>query len=163
MKSNFVYLMKVNRGFSIIEIIVACAIFLGTMAAFITASDILRDLDSRVEDKTHASLLIEEGAEAILLLRDLDWANNLAVVTLDSTYWLYWDGDSYELSEVAVAVAGKYWRQVTFRAVERDGAGTLVESGTTDTDTLKVEIEIKRIADNESLAFASMLVHNSHE
>lgn len=153
--------MKMKRGFSIIEIIIACAIFLGTVTAFVAASEILRDLQARAEDKTAAALLLEEGAEAILLLRDLGWDAHFGSLTLESPYSLYWDGDSYELSGSDVEIGG-YLRRVVFSEVLRDGGGAYSSSGTVDPDSLKAEIEILTI-DGESIETGAMLVHNIHE
>lgn len=155
--------MKATAGFSIIEIIVACAIFLGTISAFVTASEILRDMGAHAEDKTHAALLLEEGAEAILLLRDLDWTGNFAGLTLESPYSLSWDGNSYALTAGDVVIGGGYYRRVTFFEVYRDAQGAFAASGTVDPDTLRVEIEILTVADGEVIASAAMLVHNAYE
>lgn len=155
--------MKAIAGFSIIEIIVACAIFLGTISAFVTASEVLKDIAAHAEGKTHASLLLEEGAEAILLMRDLDWDANLAGLTLESPYSLSWDGDSYVLTGGDVVIGDRYWRRVTFFEVHRDAGGSFAESGTVDPDTLRAEIEILTAVDGEVIASAAMLVHNTHE
>lgn len=154
--------MKENGGFSIIEIIVACAIFLGTMAAFVAASEILRDISARAEDKTQAAVLLEEGAEAILLLRDLGFAANFGSLTLESPYSLSWDGDSYVLTDSDVTIGGSYIRRVTFFEVERDAGGTFSASGTVDPDSLKAEIEIWT-TEGDLIAEGAMLVHNTHE
>jgi hypothetical protein len=150
-------------GFSIIEIVIACAIFLSTVAAFVTGNDILRQMSADAADKTEAALLVEEGFEALLLLRDIDWDANIASLTLETPYHLYWDGDSYELSSNAVVIEGRYQRQVSFFDVRRDGTGAISSTGTIDPDTRRVRIEIWRVDPEEMLVVAEMLVHNDEE
>ena len=156
-------MQKRATGFSIIEIIIACAIFLSTIAAYVVSADVLREMSKRAEEKTQAALLLEEGAEAVWLLRDEDWGTNIDALTLGEPYSLYWDGDSYETSAEDVLIGGKYWRQVTFLAAYRSGTGTLAESGTEDENTRRVVIEILASSDGETLAASEMLVHNTNE
>lgn len=150
-------------GFSIIEIVIACAIFLSTVAAFVTGNDILREMSMSTADKTEAALLVEEGFEALLLLRDIDWDAKIAVLTRETPYHLYWDGDSYELSGNEVVIDGRYQRRVTFFDVRRDGTGAVSPTGTLDADTRRARIEIWRTDPEEMLTAAEMLVHNNEE
>lgn len=154
---------KHHSGFSIIEIVIACAIFLGTVAAFVASNDILRAMSTSTADKTDAALLVEEGFEAILLLRDLGWDTKIAALNQETPYFLHWDGDSYELSASEVLIDGRYLRQVTFFEVLRGGSGSISDVGTVDPDTRRVRIEIWRIDPLEILTAAEMLVHNNEE
>lgn len=151
------------KGFSIIEIIIACAIFLGTVAAFVTANDLLREIATKTATKTEAALLMEEGAEALLLLRDQGWDAHIESLNLETPYYLYWDGDSYELSLDPVLVSGGYWRRVTLFEVRRDGSGAFAEAGTVDIDTRRAEIEIVLADSLQILTAGEMLIHNIEE
>lgn len=150
-------------GFSVVEIVVAVSIFLVAIAAFVVSFDTLRSLDSHTEERTQAALLLEEGSEAVLLLRDLDWADNIASTTIGATYYLYWDGSNYLLSEDEVVISSKYLRTVVFSRAYRDGSGYLASSGSEDVNTRRVQIGVVLQETNEELVSAEMLIHNSYE
>lgn len=151
-----------NKGFSIVEIIVASAIFLVTSAAFVFSFEVLDNLSKVGEEKMQTALLLEEGAEAMLLLRDQSWAT-IEALDLDEPYSLYWDDGSYETSASDVTIMDDYIRRVTLSAVHRTGTGALASSGTIDPDTKHVLIEVVAATGGEVLATAEMLIHNSHE
>lgn len=71
---------------------------------------------------TQASLLAEEGVEAMNLLRDQGWAANIAPLSLDTPYYLYYSTStySYGFSASPVIIPGGYTRTVTLYAVNRD-------------------------------------------
>ena len=152
-----------KRGFSVVEIIIAAAIFTLTVGAFVLASEVLRELAANNVERTEAALLLEEGAEAMLILRDFSWEANVAILETDSLYYLYWDGSSYQMSEEEVVINQSYLRRVTLYEAHRNASGTYVESGTVDPDTRRVLIEIIKVDDNTELASAEMLLHNAYE
>lgn len=148
-------------GFSVIEIIVAGAIFLATVAAFTAAYGFLNTLSDRAAERTMAAVLLEEGSEAVLLLRDLGWDSEIAPLALEQGYSLHWDGAAYRLSSSTVPVDG-FRRRVTFFAVRRNVSGILAENGAVDAATRRVRIEILRAEGGAALASAEMLIHK-HE
>lgn len=153
----------INLGFSIVEIVVSASIFLVAVTAFVVSFDTLRSLDNHTEERTQAALLLEEGSEAILLLRDLSWNDNIASTTLGTTYYLYWNGSNYILSEDETVINSKYLRTVVFSSAYRDGSDYLATTGTVDANTRRVQISIISTIDNKEIVSAEMLVHNSYE
>ena len=154
---------RINFGFSVVEIVVAASIFLVTIAAFIVSFDTLRSLDSHTEDRTLAALLLEEGGEAVLLLRDLSWEDNIAGADIDTTYYLYWDGSNYVLSEEEIVISSRYVRTVVFSRAYRDGSGYLSSTGSEDENTRRAVVSIVSAIDGTEIVKAEMLVHNSYE
>lgn len=145
-----------------VEILVAAGIFVTAVSVFLVSFGFLDDLSNHASDRTKAALLLEEGAEAMLLLRDLGWEDNIAALEEETPYSLYWDGASYVTAEGEVATNGLV-RSVTLFPVYRNGSDAYALSGTLDPDTKRVLIEVKREADDEVLTSAEMLVHNSYE
>lgn len=154
---------SINFGFSVVEIVVAASIFLAAIAAFIVSFDTLRSLDAHTEERTQAALLLEEGSEAIILLRDFSWEDNIASLNTGVTYYLQWNGSSYILSETESVIDSKYLRTVVFSPAYRDGSGYLVSVGTEDENTRRVQITISSTTSGEEIVSAEMLVHNSYE
>ncbi len=145
-----------------VEILVAAGIFVTAVSVFLVSFGFLDDLSRHAADRTQAALLLEEGAEAVLLLRDLGWEDNVAALAEATPYSLYWDGAEYRVAEGEVAI-GSYLRQITFFPAYRDGTDSYSDSGTLDPDTKRVLIEILRLSDDKVLGSAEMLVHNAYE
>lgn len=154
---------RISFGFSVVEIVVAASIFLAAIAAFVVSFDTLRSLDSHTEDRTQAALLLEEGGEAVLLLRDFGWEDNIAAPSIGTTYYLYWNGSNYVLSEDEVIISSRYIRTVVFSTAYRDGSGYLSTMGTPDDNTRRALVSIVSAIDGAGIVSAEMLVHNSYE
>ncbi len=148
-------------GFSVVEVIVAAAVFVAALTAFVASFEYLGRLSADTEDRAQAALLLEEGAEAMLLLRDEGFDDNIAALTTGQPYALYWDGSAYRTSASEVLIAGRYHRAVTVFPVYRDGTGSLAHAGAVDPTTRRARLEVSR--DGEVLASSEMLIHDSYE
>lgn len=152
-----------SAGFSMVEIIVAAAVFVTTVGVFVVSFEFLRDVSTRAEARTEAALLLEEGAEAMLLLRDLGWQEHVASLAAGETYWLYWDGDAYQVSAEPVPASQRYERTVAIWPAHRGLGDRYSDRGTIDPNTRRAVIEIRSVSDQEVLARSEMLIHNSYE
>lgn len=120
-------------GQSIIEIIVAVAIFIiiaGSSVVIILGSF----LSSRLaEEETQAVGLSVEGLEAVQSIRDKNWAS-----LADGDYGLSNAGDSWTFSGTS-DTQDKFDRIVNISSVERDESGDIVSTGVVaDSSTKKV-------------------------
>lgn len=146
-----------------VEIVVAAAIFIVSVAAFMTSFNTLRALAGHTERNTFAAVLLEEAAEALLILRDEGYATNIANRSLNTPYYLHWDGDEYLLASSTIDASSGYTRKVTFSSAYRSGSGVLAQNGTLDTNTRRAVIEVVDIASNEVIVSSETLIHNSYE
>lgn len=119
-------------GQSVIEVIVAVSIFV-----IIAGSSVVTVLGSFLttrlaEEETKATLLGEEGLEAIDSIRNQDWSS-----LVDGTYGLSESGGSWSFSGTSdFDPSGKFERMVTVASVQRDANGNIVGSGgSIDEDT----------------------------
>ena len=152
-----------SKGFSTVEMLLAASIFTVVAVTTATALRALINVSSQSTQITQATLLLEEGAEAIQQLRDEDWDTNIAALTVGIPYGLYWDSSAYVLGTTTTIINGGYRREVVFNELLRDGSGVLDETGTADTDSRRYTITIYRAADDTVLGSAEALVHNSYE
>lgn len=152
-----------RQGFSMVEIIVSASIFLTVVVGFVAAFDAFTKLTQHTAEQTAASLLLEEGAEAVLLLRDLGWAENIGSLALEQPYSLHWTGATYVATSTDAVIEGAYVRHLTLASVERNGSDVIVESGTIDPDTLYATLSVSRASDGTVLGTADMLIHNIYE
>lgn len=151
-----------TRGFSLVEIIVAAAVILAFISATAGALHAYVRLMSADAKRTQAALLTEETSEALQLLRDLSWEEEIAPLALETPYYLAWDGARYQATTTQV-VQGAFVRTFSFSAVRRDGADNISASGATDTDTRRVSVSI-RTTDAEAPVFSGeFFIHNVHD
>jgi len=117
-------------GFSLIEIIIAIAIFSIIIAGGLTGFIPILNQNRQSNEIIQANRLAEEGLEAVRSIRNRDFnllsAGNKGV-GISSNLWNF-NGTS--------DTAGKFTRQISITAANRDTNGILVATGgTTDPDT----------------------------
>ena len=123
--------MFINKfGFSLIEIIIAIAIFSIIIAGGLTGFIPILNQNRQSNEIIQANRLAEEGLEAVRSIRNRDFnllsAGNKGV-GISSNLWNF-NGTS--------DTAGKFTRQISITAANRDTNGILVATGgTTDPDT----------------------------
>lgn len=133
---------KYNSGFSLVEVLVACAIISVMIFALMSAAQKGILLSSNALKQTQASLLLEEGAEAVKSIRDANWTS-ISNVTLDTTYYLSYNTNTnlWSLSTTPTALIDTiFTRTVTLSQVFRDANDDIASSGTVDTHIKKVTI-----------------------
>lgn len=146
-----------------VEVIVSASIFLTAVVGFVAASQAFGALTRHTAEQTAVTLLLEEGAEAMLLLRDQGWATHIEPLALGEAYSLHWTGNEYVATTTDAVIDGRYLRHVTFSAIERNASDAIAESGTLDPDTRRVTLDIVRANDGALLGTADMLIHNAYE
>jgi len=141
-------------GFTIIEVIIASSIIsISTFALMQTAQKGI-SLSSLALHKSQASLLLEEGAEAIKSIRDNNWAD-ISNATLGTTYHLFFntntnlwilDTSTTNLSghSPAYPIDSAFGRTVVISSVGRDSNDDIIDSGgVLDSGTKKVIVKVE--------------------
>ena len=140
------YKKKYSKGFTLVEVLVACAIISTSTFALMSAATKGIQLSNQALRQTQASFLLEEGAEAVKSIRDASWAN-ISSLTLDTNYYLTFNTgtNTWSLGTIAVGtIDGLFTRTVVLSGVSRDGNDDIVTSGGTydDTRTKKVTVNV---------------------
>lgn len=141
-----------NNGFSIIEVIIACAIISITVSSLMSATGKSIQVSNQALKQAQATLLIEEGVEAVKSIRDNNWTD-ISGLTLDTNYYLFFNAttNSWSLSTSSTAPNGSiptypidsvFTREVSVSAVSRDSSQNIASSGTLDTGTKKVTVTV---------------------
>ena len=123
-----------QTGFSLIEIIIAIAIFSIIIAGGLTGFIPVLNQNRQASEIIQANRLAEEGLEAVRSIRNRDFdllsAGNKGI-GISSNLWNF-DNTS--------DTTGKFTRQISITAANRDAGGTLVTTGgNTDPDTWLVK------------------------
>jgi prepilin-type N-terminal cleavage/methylation domain-containing protein len=128
---------KNNKGFSLVELVVALAVFviiIGGMATLIIGGH-LSDFEN--EKRLQANAALTEVWEALRAIRGRGWDN-----IPDGSYGLAHGGGYWEFSGGSDEQNG-ITRQITISDIRRDAGGNIVESGGgIDADSKNIQIQI---------------------
>jgi Tfp pilus assembly protein PilV len=130
-----------NKGFMMIEILVATSIIAVAILAAMTVSQKSVYVSRQAFHATQAAFLLEEGAEAVRILRDDDWVN-ISSLTEATDYYPTFTGLTWTLSPTANNV-GIFTRTVQIGGVSRDDStADISEAGTSDPGTKLVTVTV---------------------
>src|SRR5438105_3116687 len=120
-----------NKGFSIVEVLVAAAIISASSATIFGAYALATRYSLENTPNIKAAMLLEEGAEALKVMRDSSWTKKIASLSLGTSYRFYFDQTQGTwLATTSVAMIDKQFdRAFTLSAVGRDSSFNVLSSG----------------------------------
>lgn len=132
-----------KRGISLIEVVVASAIISVTVVSIFGVFATTVKMGKNNIPHIQAALLAEEGAEAVKMLRDFGWAQNVATLSNGTTYRLGWDGSRWTATTSAAMIDNKFDRTFVLSSVSRDSNFDVVTSGgTSDSGSRKAVVSV---------------------
>jgi len=130
-----------TKGFFLIEVVIAASVITVVLMLLLGSIQNSVEASQRSLERTQASYLLEEGAEAVKVVRDMGWAS-IAALTNGTTYYLSWSGSAWSLTTTPQNI-GAFTRSVIFESVSRNAQDDIVYSeGTLDTGTKKVTVRV---------------------
>jgi Tfp pilus assembly protein PilV len=134
---------KYREGIALVEVIIAASIILIFVSSLVTAFNLYLRMATSHANKISAALLSEEGIEAVKILRDISWDENIFALTPDADYYLYFDGTTWLPTTTAVYIDGVYERTFKLSEVYRDSSSDIVSfGGSVDPDTRLVLVSV---------------------
>lgn len=133
-----------QRGFGLIEIVLGASIIsLAFLAVLAVTWNALRYVDHALRE-TQAAFLLEEGGEALRSIRDTDWSliADLAPETAYTLSFVTGANSRFATSTAPVLIDGIFDRRFTVAQVYRDGSDRIAPSGTLDTGTRKLHVDV---------------------
>lgn len=121
------------RGFLTLEIILATSIITAFVLISMSVASKTIAFSKRSFHNTQATFLLEEGAEAVRILRDNGW-NNISGLSAGSVYYPTFSGNTWTLSATPSQVEN-FTRTVIMTNVNRDANKDIAVSGTDDPGT----------------------------
>jgi prepilin-type N-terminal cleavage/methylation domain-containing protein len=103
---------RINRGFSLIEVILSSAVFALLVTAFVGTYLYGEEASSLAGNRARAGMLASEGLEAVRNIRDAGFS-----ALVDGTYGLTTTGNQWNLSG-SNDVTGMFTRQVTLSTID---------------------------------------------
>ncbi len=129
----FKFFKKQNAGFLMVEVLVAASIITASVLAAMAVTQKSISVSRQSLHTSQAAFLLEEGAEAVRILRDNNWTN-ISGLTAGTTYYPLFTGGTWTLSATANQV-GIFTRTVVLSAVNRNATTGDVGSGSNDAGT----------------------------
>ncbi|MBU3925875.1 prepilin-type N-terminal cleavage/methylation domain-containing protein [Patescibacteria group bacterium] len=133
--------LQFKKGFGLIEIVVSTSIisvaFLGLMSVANLSLKVLQKSSNNIK----AGFLMEEGVEAIKIIRDDGW-NNISSLSNGVNYYFDFDGISWTATTTSSYIDDIFERKFILNNVERDANDDIVVSGANDPNTKKITIYV---------------------
>lgn len=124
-----------------VEILVAVSIIAISVVAAMTVTQKSLQVARQALHTAQATSLIEEGAEAVRILRDNGWAN-ITAITAGTNYYPLFTGGTWTLSATPSTV-GIFTRTISVASVKRDGVtGDIAGTGADDPGTKLMTVSI---------------------
>jgi len=133
-----------NSGFTIIEVIVACAIITSTSLILMSSASKGIELSNRALRQSESSMLLEEGAEAVKSIRDANW-DLISSLSSDTEYYLYFDttSNTWSLSATPSSKIDEIFnRSIVLSDVYRDSNDDIAETGYLDEGFKRVVVTV---------------------
>jgi Tfp pilus assembly protein PilV len=133
-----------NCGFLMVEVLVAVSIIAISILAAMAVAQKSIYVAREATHMSQASFLLEEGAEAVRVLRDNNWSN-ISGLTLNTNYYLKFSNGTWSLTSTAGdGTVGIFTRTVSVASVNRDNTTKDIVStgGTLDSGTKMVTLTV---------------------
>lgn len=125
----------------VVEILVAVSIIVVSVLAAMTVAQKSISVSRQAFHTTQATFLLEEGAEAVRILRDNAWTN-ISDLSAGANYYLNFSGSTWILEETANTV-GIFTRTISLANVNRDNITKDISStGTNDLGTKLITVTV---------------------
>jgi type II secretory pathway component PulK len=133
------------RGVALVEVIIGAAIISIAFVGMFGAIQSMLRISRQTSVSVQSAFLAQEGLEALRVMRDLSWDDEIAPLTVATTYYFEWsDDDTWTATTTANMIDGIYTRTFKLENVYRDGSSDIAESGTLDTGSRKATINVVR-------------------
>src|SRR3989344_7760035 len=105
--------MRSNKGFGLIEIVIASSIISMAVVSLSYVLVLSNRLSSRASDEIRANFIAEEGIEAIRFLRDKSWTTDLSVLVPNTDYFVILDTSTgqWSISTTEPGLLGDLFRR----------------------------------------------------
>lgn len=125
-----------------VEIIVGAAVLSTALLGIATFFQSTLAVSGATSTSIRGDYLLEEGVEAVKLLRDESYAANLFKLSTTTPTYLTWSGTMWATSTTNTFIDGKFERSISAGDVVRDVNGDIATSGTFDSNTKLITVTV---------------------
>ncbi len=155
-----------KKGVSVIEVLLGAAIITGAMITLIAMYNAYLRAAFQNTKTIQASFLIQEGIEAVRLLRDQAWTWNVATLSNGTNYYLSWNASTsmWETTATNTFIDSIFERKLVFSQVCRSSSDLIATcpASYSDSDIRKATVTVSWLSASgatTSLAVATYLTN----
>jgi len=131
-----------THGFGLIEILVASAVLSVVLVAVSGFYQTSLNVSQTTGERITAAFLLEEGLEAVKIMRDDSWSD-ITNLTTGTPLYYNWTGTTWATTTTNIFIDGLYERSFVVDDVYRDANDDIVFSGgTLDTGIKQVTVSV---------------------
>ncbi len=131
-----------RHGFTILEVVVGVSLISLVLFSLVSVLNTAFRLMKQSTKSIQVAFLLEEGVEAIKIIRDSSW-ENIADLTPENTYFLNFSEHNWVATSTGIYIDEVFERSFIIENVYRDSGDDIVESGgTLDENTKKTTVYI---------------------
>src|SRR3989344_2584247 len=128
-----------KRGFSLVEVIIGTALIVLSLTGLITAYAVYLKAGFKNTENLKAAFLLQEGVEAVTLIRDNAWSN-LSSLVAGTWYYLSWNGSEWGSTSTATTTDSIFTRTFKLDDAYRKNSGQdIVDVSAPDAKTLDAD------------------------
>lgn len=126
------------------EIVIGVGVISISIFSLSAVSNLALRLTEESIRNTQAAFLMEEGIEALKILRDSSWSANILPLAVDTTYYLYFSDHKWQATYTNIYIDGNFERSFKLQNVNRNDTNDDIVSsgGILDPDTKKLTISV---------------------
>ena len=140
MKKNFK--LKLSGGVGLIEAVAGISIASIFIFSLMLASQLSQKIVGESVRNTQSSFLLEEGVDAVKILRDTSWSSGIGNLTVGSNYFFSYNGTTWVSTANNVYIDSIFERKFKLDNVYRDANDDIALSGTLDGGTKKATVSV---------------------
>ena len=127
--SDFGFRIFSKRGISLVEVVIGTALILISLTGLTTAYTFYLKAGLKNTDSLKSVFFLQEGVEAVTLMRDDAWSN-LSGLTTGTPYYLSWNGAKWVSTTTSTLIDTVFTRTITLDSVYRKTAGQDIVAST---------------------------------
>ena len=131
-----------KRGFGLLEIVIGLAVITLFLFGVLAVARLSARLSEENANNIKAAFLLEEGTEALKILRDAGWQQNIAALAISGDYYFSFDNGQWQATSSNVFIDGLFERKLRLENVYRDSQARIADSGELDSNTKKAALSV---------------------
>lgn len=139
-----------KKGSLLVEVLVVVSIVTASLLVALNVTQKSIYLSRQSLNQSQVAFLLEEGAEAVRIIRDGAWTN-VSSLTNGTNYYPFFTGGTWTLPTTSNTV-GIFARKVVFSAVYRDSSQNIASSGTLDIQTKLVTVTVSWLDGSQTMS-----------
>lgn len=134
---------KNHKGIVMIEVVIVVSILGIVTVGLIFANIIYLKTASFTLASTKATLLAQEGVEAVKYIRSGGWDTKIGTLTSGATYYLSFSTSTmWSSTTTEEVIDGRFLRSFVIEDVDRDADDDIAQTGTNDPDTKSLTVSV---------------------